>query len=378
MRIGIDCRSVQEPHPSGVSLYTRELVQAMLRLPEAAAHEFVLFGNGVSVNTEMLDALSTKQNVTLRFRRLPNKVLNLSLLLGGGRAPGWEWMFGAGADIAFVPGVHFLPYADESLPYVLTMHDVSYAVYPECFSIRRRLWHRLLRPERVVGNARRIVSVSEHTATAVHDVYGVAQEQIHAIHSGIPRVQGNEHHRSPTVKRPTDTPVFLTLCTIEPRKNIDTLLDAFIQVRARLPQARLVVAGGPGWKSRELLERMRKEDGVEYRGYVSEGEKARLLQDADVFLYPSLYEGFGFPPLEAQLAGVPVIAGMHSSLPEVLGNSALYTDVLNVEELARTMYHAATSEVLRRDHIHRGKYNALRFSWHTAAQHTLNVITSSI
>ncbi|HLD21494.1 MAG TPA: glycosyltransferase family 1 protein, partial [Patescibacteria group bacterium] len=170
----------------------------------------------------------------------------------------------------------------------------------------------------------------------------------------------------------------VSLSTIEPRKNIDSLLAAFRLLRTQHPNVQLVIVGGAGWKSKRILEQIQRAKNVQYVGYVDEQMKQELLKHACLFVYPSLYEGFGFPPLEAQAASVPVIVGFHSSLPEVLGESALYADVLDVHSLMRAMHHLFVDESLRMLYIKKGFENAQRFSWSRAAQQTLNILTSQV
>jgi glycosyltransferase involved in cell wall biosynthesis len=156
---------------------------------------------------------------------------------------------------------------------------------------------------------------------------------------------------------------------------METLLQAMAMVRVQHPNLELVVIGRRGWKSSRVVRRLQELSYVQYLGYTTEEKKREVLACARAFIYPSLYEGFGFPPLEAQQNGVPVIAGAHSSLPEVVGESALLVDVLDADALARGIHHVLSDETLRQNLITAGLANVQRFSWEQSARKVLNVLT---
>jgi glycosyltransferase involved in cell wall biosynthesis len=362
MRIGIDCRALQEPFPSGVSVYTRELLTALWALPEAQQHTFVLFFSGWSIDIASLKQEWRDAPVEWRVKRFPNKLLTAAHSVS--RFPSARWMFGD-VDMVFVPNLQFYPWRDNSVPYVVTVHDLSFERYRDCLSAKGRARHRLVQPRKMIENAACVITVSDHTASDVKTHYGIDAQR---IYPGL--IQSTAYQESPTKK------TLLSIATVEPRKNMDALLDAFAAVRQTHPDVDLVIAGGPGWKSRNTIEHMQQMDGVDYRGYVTDEQKQELLASATAFVYPSVYEGFGFPPLEAQQAGVPVLVGNHSSLPEVLGDSALYVDVMDVHALERGMLELLTDGALRDRLCAEGAQNVLRFSWKTSAQQVLKLFTS--
>lgn len=372
MRIGIDCRTLQEPRPSGVSVYTRELLHALVALPESSQHTFVCFLNGAGLRNGALLAYLQKEipqkNIEWRVRTVPNKFITAGEMLFG--APKLAWMFGE-VDVVFVPNIAFFPIADRSVPLVLTVHDLSFERFPEYFSPKGRLWHRLLHPRKFVERANHVVTVSHHTQAEVMDVYGVPNEKITPIYPGaVKPIQSD-------TPLPIDvSPYILFLATVEPRKNVDALIEAFYYVQEQIPDVHLIIAGGRGWKADSINWKMKESTGVHYIEYVDEQTKWQLLKNAAVFVYPSLYEGFGFPPLEAQSVGVPVVVGNHTSLPEVLGNSALYADVLDVNSLARSITHMVQDEQLRQHYVAEGYKNIQRFSWERSARELLAVLTT--
>jgi len=376
MRIGIDCRSLQEPEPSGVSLYTKELVRALVRLPDASEHTFVLFMNGSQLRRQPEWLLQLQQEignerVEWRVKIWSNKLLKLTEVLFS--LPTTRWMFGE-VDVVIVPTIDFYPLrANAGPPILLTIHDLSFERYANCLTLKGRLWHRLLRPRKFVHRAAQVMAVSDHTASDVETIYGINKEKITTVYPGMPPAQG---HAKGSIDPPER--FILSLGTLEPRKNIPTLIQAFDMLAQEHPDVHLVIAGGVGWKSTALRTAIQQRERVHYFGYINEATKQHLLERAEMFVYPSLYEGFGFPPLEAARHGTPVIVGAHSSLPEVLGNSALYVDVLDADSLRRGMNHLLTDQALRETLIEKGKKNVERFDWVDTAQQTLDILKSLV
>ncbi|MFH1426404.1 MAG: glycosyltransferase family 1 protein [Candidatus Kerfeldbacteria bacterium] len=373
MRIGVDCRSLQEPQPSGVSVYTRELLKAMLALEEAKEHEFVFFANERALKDDA-DAFAklqkglTGNNITWNIKTVPEKLITGLEIISS--RPGMKWMFG-NVDIVFVPSMQFFPLRDRSVPMVVTIHDLSFERYPECLSLKGRWWHRLLQTRRFAHRADSIIAVSEHTRQDIETLYHVQPSRVTTVYPGLPIYDANGE-KGATLDLPDQ--YVLSLSTVEPRKNIDTLLQAFSMLKKKHPKLHLVIVGAEGWKSEPLIKRIALDPRIRHYGYVDQKTKVRLIQSASVFVYPSLYEGFGFPPLEAQSYDIPVLVGAHSSLPEVLEDSALYADVLDARSLSRGIDHLLTNGQLREALIAKGSENIRRFSWETTARKTFDII----
>src|SRR3989339_1453495 len=368
MRIGIDGRILQDPQYSGVSVYTQSLLQALLSLPEAEPHEFVCFLNGYALNADAIIKKFPQKNIRWLIKRWPNK------LVTGGEIifsyPNLRQLFGK-VDMVFVPSMQFFPIKDHTVPWILTVHDLSFEKHPEYFSPKGRLWHKLLRPRQFCQSATRLLAVSEHTKDDLQEIYHLPHNKIEVIYPGLgapTEISATTHQQS--LNLPQNYIFFLS--TIEPRKNLETLLSAFALVRQQHPDLYLVLAGAPGWQFKKIARALTADKNIIYLSYLAENVKWQILKQARVFVYPSLYEGFGFPPLEAQAMGSPVIVGSHSALPEVLGNSALYANVLDVESLSRAISHLLENECLRQDFIAQGRKNVERFNWQNTARQTLN------
>lgn len=410
MRIGIDARSLQEEYPSGVSAYTRELIRALLQLPDIQHHTLVLFCNATAARHEpqwlkkmqqlvqeaqggpstAADGAGNDQKesaqrtvkVEWRIRTWPNKLVTLGHLLLS--LPSDRWMFGD-VDVVLIDSIHFYPFRRHRIPYVVVVHDLSFERFPDCLSFKGRLWHRLLQPRQLMQRAAHCVAVSHNTAEDLASLYRIPTERVSVVYPGLPPVNAGatagqasgtigttEESTQPHLqKRTASLPqqYMLWCSTVEPRKNIETVFLAMEQVQQQHPGIALVVAGAVTPKQRAVVQQYASRVRMTLMGYVDDATKQELLRGATAMVYPSLYEGFGFPPLEAQQHGVPVIVGTHSSLPEVCGEGALYVDVHNVDALARAIHHVLTDDVLRRTLVERGYENIKRFSWqHTAEQ----------
>lgn len=251
-----------------------------------------------------------------------------------------------------------------------TIHDMTCWLMPELHPQAN------LRAERgfseVLRRADRLIAVSESTRTDAVRVLGIAPEKIAVIHSGIAesffRVEDAAISDVRARYRLT-RPFVLSVGTIEPRKNVDGLLDAWQDLAPSLrDEFELVLAGPQGWAAPRTMARL---SAVRYLGYVPEPDLAPLTAAASVFAYPSLYEGFGFPVVQAMAAGVPVVTSNVSSLPEVAGDAALLVDPRSHAELRDALARLLLSPALRADLAAKGKSRAGRFRWDACAAASL-------
>ncbi len=214
------------------------------------------------------------------------------------------------------------------VPGVVTVHDLTAILFPEAHTLKVR-WSQLpfLRPS--FERARRLVAVSEATARDLAFHFPQCAERIRVVYSGIdPEFRPGAPPDVAATRRELGAPQGYIFCagTLEPRKNVGVLLDAWESLKAENPQTPPLVLAGPyGWGSERLARRIAAlaPEGVQYLGRVDRGHLVRLFQAARIFVYPSVYEGFGFPAAEALACGVPVVASNSSSLPEVVGDAGL-------------------------------------------------------
>jgi alpha-1,3-rhamnosyl/mannosyltransferase len=252
-----------------------------------------------------------------------------------------------------------------------TIHDMTSWLMPELHSSATRRADRAAAD--LLRRAHSLIAVSESTRRDAVRILGIPPESIRVIYSGVPaeffdvRPAGiDEVRRRYALTRP----FVFALGTIEPRKNISTLLEAFEALPPSLREHfELVLAGPMGWASRETAARIRGSGDVRYLGYVPETDLAPLTAAASIFAYPSLYEGFGFPLAQAMAAGIPSVTSNVSSMPEIAGDAALLIDPLSPAELRDALERLMLSPNLRAELGAKARLQAGRFRWErTAAQ----------
>ncbi len=277
--------------------------------------------------------------------------------------------------------VHFLDYLTPLLPIgsqkVVTIHDLSYFVYPEFFTTGSRLLKQFLTGPGI-RSASRVICVSGHTGGDVTRRYHAA-DKVRVIPLGVEPDPGNpEGNDAETLDRYGITGGYILYTgTLEPRKNITTLVRAFriAAEKGEIPQS-LVLCGKPGWKPEKMdreIEASGLKDRIIRTGYVPDGALPALFRHADVFVYPSLYEGFGLPPLEAMAHGVPVLCSNASSLPEVVGDAALTFSPRDEEMLSSLLIRLLNEPKLQQELIRKGYRRASLFTWEKTAQATIEV-----
>lgn len=370
MRIAVDGRSLQEPQPSGVSWYAFFQLKALIAASPEHEIDVWIYDTGNperSILIRRLEEECRNRSVSIRLWRYPQRIRSVGFVCGIFRS--WK-RFVPDCDVFWMPNLHFIPRTQPSCPVILTVHDVSFERFPQYMSWKGRIWHRSL--HYVMRRASRMICVSESTERELRAVFPRHVFKTTVIYPGVP-VYNSLLVRSPNAV--ATAPHIVCVSTIEPRKNIETCIDAFVRLKRDFPQAQCTLVGKEGYAGAAVIEAAQAA-GILYTGYITEEEKVRLYADATLMVYPSIYEGFGLPPLEAQSYGVPVIAGAHTALPEVLGQSAVLCDMNDVRSLENAMHALTTDNRLRDTYIQKGRENVKRFSWDRSAQQLKYVIES--
>ena len=277
------------------------------------------------------------------------------------RNPALDWIAGK-ADVFHVSNQIRIPLRKTKV--TATLHDLTCWLMPELHTQANVEADRVF-AEHTLKRAVRLIAVSQNTKSDAVRILGIHPDRIDVIYSGVPEVFFGA---SP---QPSERPYALFVGTIEPRKNIDMLLDAWRSTRLA-DDFDLVIAGPMGWSSGKTVARLRAGvAGVRYIGYVSEHELPALTAGAAAFVYPSLYEGFGFPVAQAMAAGVPVITSNTSCLPEIAGEAAILVDPKSQDEIAGAMKLLLTSPSLRERLSHAGVARAQEYRWETCARKSL-------
>jgi glycosyltransferase involved in cell wall biosynthesis len=271
------------------------------------------------------------------------------------------------------------------VPTVVTVHDASFARYPEAFTLRDRTLLRRAVPY-AARRAAAVIAPSEHARSEIVDLLGVPKERVHVT----PEACGREFRRLDEVeRRPSlrrlglERPYVLALGNVQPRKNLPRLLAAWFHLRGAglLADHSLVVAGGTRGKREplhQLIHDLGLKDDVVLPGYVAQADLPALYSGATVFVFPSLYEGFGLPPLEAMACGTAVACSNAASLPEVTGDAALLFDPDDPEAIAAAIGALLADDDARSTLAARGRQRAASFSWAACARATLTAYDAAL
>jgi glycosyltransferase involved in cell wall biosynthesis len=373
LRIAIDYTSAVNQN-AGIGRFVRSLVGAVLDID--STNTYLLLHAAPNPGTS--PQFPTATNAGRRPLRLSERWLNI--LWHRLRAPvPIDWLTGP-VDIFHSPDFVLPPVRQART--ILTVHDLAFLLFPECADENLRAYLEKTVP-RSVARADFVVADSENTRNDVICLLGAHPDRVAVVPGGVDpkfRPVADPARRAALRRRlglEDDTPLILFVGVIEPRKNLVGLMDAFATLKSRqtLPH-KLVVVGRKGWLWEGILEHAERSPvtrDILFAGFVPEEELATLYSIAQIFAFPSHYEGFGLPVLEAMACGTPVVASRASSLPEVVGDAGLLVDPDDPEQLAAALELLALNPNVRDDMRRRGLERAARFSWHAAATGMLDV-----
>jgi glycosyltransferase involved in cell wall biosynthesis len=365
-RIGIDFTAAARER-AGIGRYARELIRALARLDHT--HAYILF----VPRDAHTDLVLATWPPNFKIVRAPLTERYLAAL--------WHRARVALPIEAFIGKVEVFYSPDFLLPPTLahrklvTVHDLSYVRVPECFpQPLLNYLNKAVPPS--VARADLILADAISTRRDLNDVYGVPAEKIKVLYSGVdPRFNPNVSREAQARVRALTggKPYLLSVSTLQPRKNYARLIQAFAKVisKTQIPNLNLVICGARGWMADDIyhtVERLELHNRVILPDFFSDDDLPALYAGATLFVYPSLYEGFGLPVAEAMACGVPVISSNASSLPEVGGDAVLYFDPYDIDAMVDAMWRALTDESLRAHLRARGIVQAQKFSWEQAAR----------
>ena len=365
MKIGIDAHMVGH-QATGNYTYVVNVIQALVQL-NGASHHYTIYVN----QPELVTSLSLRSGRTdVRLLRPPSSLARIlfSLPIEIWRRP---------VDVVHMQ--YIMPPVLPRCATVLTVHDISFEHFPEFFTRRDLLrTRRLVRPSALRADI--VIAVSEYTKQDLVKTYGIDSERIVVT----PLAPG------PLLRPPEDSaetervcrgygidgPYFLYVGDIQPRKNVRRLIQAYARLMAAGDiRHRLVIVGRKAYLYSDVFEEARRSglgDQIVFTDFVPQDHLPHLYAGADAFVFPSLFEGFGRPVLEAMACGAAVITSRSSSLPEVAGAAALYVDPYSVDEIARALRRVAHDGELRTRLSAAGREQAVRFSWEQTARRTLD------
>lgn len=397
MAIGIDASRANHEQKTGVESYAFHVIQELKQILPATVKVVLYTDYPLQGDLAQLPA-----NWSSRVLRWPPKRLWTQCRLS------FEMLFRA-PDVLFVPA--HVPPLIHPRKTVMTVHDIAALRFPQTYS-RFERWYSVWSAKKAVETLWRVIVPSEFTkqellhffgherpralqqadaAAILHRVIYVAEKEknktyghIRVVHLGCsPNVYGGtiapDRIAAAKEKYGITKPYFLTIGRLEEKKNTWRLVRAFDQLKQTYPDCdmQLVLAGKPGYGYAAVAKHIQtseyKQDIIK-TGWVDEADVPVLLAGASVFVFPSLYEGFGLPVLEAMAAGVPVIASRDTSLAEVAGDAALLVDPFHIHELVKKMHTLTTDAALRQSCIEKGKRQAARFSWKHCAEETARIL----
>ncbi len=372
MRIAIDFTSAARER-AGIGRYARELIRALSRLDRA--NQYRLFVP-LDAHADLL-AFDWPPNFAIVHAPLTERVL--AALWHRARVPLPVEFFIGRVDVFYSPDFLLPPtWARRKL---VTVHDLSYVRLPECFpAVLKRYLDNAV--PRSLKRADLVLADAQSTRADLVDVYRLAPDRIKVLYSGVDarfcahldeaaRMRVAEKYR-------LGDPYLLSVSTIQPRKNNVRLIRAFARLLPRLgAPLSLVIAGGEGWMYDEVyrvVDELDLRHRVKFLGFTADEDLPALYSMATLFVYPSLYEGFGLPVAEAMACGVPVVCSNSSSLPEVGGSAVLYFDPCNVDEMADVIGHALKEPAIRSRLQAQGLEQVKQFTWERSAQALLEYL----
>ncbi len=376
MKIGIDCR-IFSSNFTGIGRYTHELVNELIKINDKihSPHSFVLFFNQPEYRTYKTKSPNVKKIlVNIKHYSLAEQTKFLHIL-------NKEKL-----DITYFP--HFNIPIFYKRPYIVTIHDLTLSFFPG--KKMTKFYHRIaysLTIKNAVRRAKYIIAVSENTKKDIIKHLHISAQKIKVIYNGISdkfKFIKDTLCLQKTLKKYNITKEFLLYTGVwRNHKNLVNLIRAFeiIKNTSHL-NLQLVITGKPDPSYPEIKKtanNSRMKNDIIFTGLIPEEDLINLYNAAHIYVFPSLYEGFGFPPLEAMKCGTPVAASFSSSIPEICGKeNAVFFDPYDTNDMAKKIIMLYKNTDLKKSLIEKGKKHVIKFSWKKMAQETFNLITNTL
>lgn len=383
MTICIDIRNLAQKNHSGVGKYTTNLLENLFKFD--TTNEYKLFYNSKKFHL----IKKYYKNVTYYNFHKSNRLLNLTMFLFN--FPKIDKLVGS-CDVFFAPNINFFAFSkDKKIKKIITIHDISFLHFKDFYSKKSILWHKIINVKKIVKKFDHIITVSENTKQDIIKYFNIQEDKVTAIHLG--GNDNNSQFHNSTISQFEEkiksdireeilnikNPYLLNINTIEPRKNIEGIINSFIELKEeqKINNIDLIIAGGRGWNSSSILKMLKNnkyKENIKTFDYINEEEKDYLYKHAKIFIFPSFYEGFGIPIIEAQNNGIPIISSSNSSLSEIVGTSGLLVNPNNINEIKFAIEQLANDGILYNRYKELSAENAKKFTWERCAMKTLLTI----
>lgn len=368
MKIIVDLRPLLSGKISGVEVFTNSIIQALSQV-KTPNLELVFWVNA----SKDFDFGAFKKLGTCVQTRIPNKIFNISASLF--RFPKIDRLIQKKLPetdlkqcVLFVPDPRPSP-VSRTCKKIFTIHDLSPLYFPEYFNWKTRIFHKLLRLKKELEEAHTIIAVSEFTKECILSKLKIAEKKIKVVYESAEEGFFLETVIPLKPKETLPKKFILSLFTLEPRKNIQRAIEAFFLFHKANPDISLVLVGRKNSKIFSEIKIQENANIVWIQRFISLEEKKWLYQNAECFLYPSLFEGFGLPLLEAMSQNCPVVFGNNSSMREIMGNEGIPVNSLSVHSIAEGLNRA---KEVKRENL---KSFAEKFSWKKAGQELFEIMS---
>lgn len=371
MKIGINARYIQRKIITGIENYIFNLILNLKKIDKKNNY-YLFFEKDRQIPIEFSD----NNNFKAIIPKFPTKnqteriVLNQFLLN--------SYIRKTRLDIFHEP--FFTSPFFKNCPTIITIYDISNYIHPEFFNLKTKLYFNLLFP-RSIKNSDCIITISNSSKKDMVNYLKIEPDKIEVVYAGLDKsfhkINSEDMLKKIKIKYNIFKDYILHVSFISPRKNLLNLITAFNIFKKNTKEyIQLVIAGGKGWNSKkvfELVKSLKLEKDIIFTDHVPKEDLIILYSNAILFIYPSIYEGFGLPTLEAMSCGCPVITSKLSSLPEVCGDAALYINPYDVEDMAASILNLTIDDSLKKLLIIKGFKNIKKFDWVKTATETLKI-----
>ena len=359
MRIAVDVSSIIQPS-AGVGVYTKKILTELIKT--YTDDEFVLFfTSGKKIDTSKLPLGNNVKVLNLGW---PSKIFNLFQVV-------FSWPkidYLVKADVFLFPNLQLWRWSAQA-KVLMTVHDLSFAVMPWAFSLKMRLWHYFVNPKINLPLTQKIISVSDTTKNDLISLFGIEKDKIETIYHGVDQPTVYDNSRFNLLKNKYSLPekFLLFVGTLEPRKNLRLLIDALNVSTQKSP---LVIVGRLGWLNRGDFEMIINNPRIKWLGALNDDDRDTLIAYCQALVWPSLYEGFGLPPIEAAMYSKQIISGIGGSLQEVSGEFSYGFDSTNNSNLITALNKI---EQLKTIEIDKNRLEE-KYSWREAAKKLYHIL----